>query len=180
MINTGEHELHTTVYSCFGIVTSFVFNIWYIMCRNFIRTAQNYICLQIECKKLTFLCNISLIFFLFLWCCIENIQYEFLFGRIFGIGGSGSGGSTEKIEFRKSHQLHETIQRPAQPWTEKTVGEPIHGCLEPLRQRRWVRGNNKYNQLSFEKKHFSTGLCTWVIFLGFGFLRFLALEYKVK
>jgi len=73
---------------------------------------------------------------LFPLCHVEIIQNEFLFGRIFGIGCSGSGGSTEKIEFRKSDQLHETIQRPAQPRTEKTVGEPIHGRLESLRQGR--------------------------------------------
>lgn len=65
-----------------------------------------------------------------------QLHNEFFCGSFVGNGSAGSGGSCEKIEFRKSDKLHETVQGPAQPRAEKALREPIHGRLESLRQRR--------------------------------------------
>lgn len=62
-------------------------------------------------------------------------QKNELFRSIVDGVGRGGGGS-EETQPGKGDQLHETVPGPAQPRAEETVGQPVHGRLEPLRQRR--------------------------------------------
>ncbi len=34
------------------------------------------------------------------------------------------------------HQFHAPVPRSGEPRVDQTVGQPVHGCLEPLRQGR--------------------------------------------